>query len=519
MKPQLSCTRSGYITCPVCNSTRYYTTLQRRYGQFTCVACYRFFKEFFLHPKRFECPTLTQCPLNVKNKCRACWITACTRVYSVDPKRDSILAANRPIRTDAEDAKEKMSELDQCLSTVASVATEDTMSQNATRPTSPLTLESQNDLMSSAIILQQFLEQSNRLKQCLQVQQSNDAHSGQSNHATNAEDNSNICERVSDSPHNLEHPNFEQMSIIDERIGGPFNSNSNDVSPNDEDRTMLYPTGLSGVAAVAAAAAAVENATARQQEQQQQRLNEALCAEMLMKLESVAAQQQQHHHQKTETPDVDQQDELSSSEFMENSKKLSKMTSFDMSEDKSDRMSPSRSPGNTENATNEQIETLENSMFVNLLPDLESIGITSGQSRNKEDAGPVEAVEMKNQNGKRRRKSKSNVSVESDFAPVMKKSKARVKNWCCLKCPNCLADDCGKCINCLDRPKFGGPFIRKQRCINKRCLMKGSKAERSNGPMSTIIISSTPIPTCDTSSLNAFDGRCAEDAPIIMNND
>ena len=55
---------------------------------------------------------------------------------------------------------------------------------------------------------------------------------------------------------------------------------------------------------------------------------------------------------------------------------------------------------------------------------------------------------------------------------IERRSKARVKNWCCLKCANCLADDCGKCINCLDRPKFGGPFIRKQRCVNKKCLEK-----------------------------------------------
>jgi len=53
-----------------------------------------------------------------------------------------------------------------------------------------------------------------------------------------------------------------------------------------------------------------------------------------------------------------------------------------------------------------------------------------------------------------------------------RKTSGRIKNWCCLKCANCLADDCGKCINCLDRPKFGGPFIRKQRCLYKKCLMK-----------------------------------------------
>ena len=75
----------------------------------------------------------------------------------------------------------------------------------------------------------------------------------------------------------------------------------------------------------------------------------------------------------------------------------------------------------------------------------------------------------------------SDGSVAEDYAgpsdQMMKnlprrKTSGRIKNWCCLKCANCLADDCGKCINCLDRPKFGGPFIRKQRCLYKKCLMK-----------------------------------------------
>lgn len=54
-----------------------------------------------------------------------------------------------------------------------------------------------------------------------------------------------------------------------------------------------------------------------------------------------------------------------------------------------------------------------------------------------------------------------NSSNKQDFSdlndgPLTKKAKIRVKNWSCLKCSNCLAEDCGECINCLDRKKFGG---------------------------------------------------------------
>ncbi|XP_069115617.1 uncharacterized protein [Argopecten irradians] len=39
----------------------------------------------------------------------------------------------------------------------------------------------------------------------------------------------------------------------------------------------------------------------------------------------------------------------------------------------------------------------------------------------------------------------------------------------CKKCPGCLAKDCGKCIYCQDKPKFGGRGVMKQACIERKC--------------------------------------------------
>lgn len=39
----------------------------------------------------------------------------------------------------------------------------------------------------------------------------------------------------------------------------------------------------------------------------------------------------------------------------------------------------------------------------------------------------------------------------------------------CRQCPACLRDDCGKCDNCLDKKKFGGPDRKRQKCIHRRC--------------------------------------------------
>ncbi|XP_034016282.1 histone-lysine N-methyltransferase 2B [Thalassophryne amazonica] len=40
----------------------------------------------------------------------------------------------------------------------------------------------------------------------------------------------------------------------------------------------------------------------------------------------------------------------------------------------------------------------------------------------------------------------------------------------CGICKGCsVEDDCAKCVNCLDKPKFGGPNTKRQCCIYKRC--------------------------------------------------
>ncbi|XP_026013079.1 histone-lysine N-methyltransferase 2B isoform X2 [Astatotilapia calliptera] len=45
-----------------------------------------------------------------------------------------------------------------------------------------------------------------------------------------------------------------------------------------------------------------------------------------------------------------------------------------------------------------------------------------------------------------------------------------VRSRRCGRCKGCLVEeDCAKCINCLDKPKFGGPNTKRQCCIYKKC--------------------------------------------------
>ena len=48
-------------------------------------------------------------------------------------------------------------------------------------------------------------------------------------------------------------------------------------------------------------------------------------------------------------------------------------------------------------------------------------------------------------------------------------SKVRRRGRGCGTCIGCIRDDCGKCSYCLDKPKYGGPGRKKQRCALRIC--------------------------------------------------
>jgi len=42
-------------------------------------------------------------------------------------------------------------------------------------------------------------------------------------------------------------------------------------------------------------------------------------------------------------------------------------------------------------------------------------------------------------------------------------------NQRCGTCRGCAANDCGACKNCRDKPRFGGPGIKKKACLRRVC--------------------------------------------------
>ena len=79
-------------------------------------------------------------------------------------------------------------------------------------------------------------------------------------------------------------------------------------------------------------------------------------------------------------------------------------------------------------------------------------------SDNKEEETPTSV--------KRTRATRASTKVKTetpDSSRVVKRGSR------CGKCAGCIREDCGKCVYCLDKPKFGGPAKKKQRCALRTC--------------------------------------------------
>ncbi|OTF70674.1 nuclear receptor-like protein [Euroglyphus maynei] len=68
------------------------------------------------------------------------------------------------------------------------------------------------------------------------------------------------------------------------------------------------------------------------------------------------------------------------------------------------------------------------------------------------------------------KKSKSKSDSSKKKSKTSKGDNSKFRRMACRACEGCLQDDCGTCLYCLDKPKFGGNDIKKQKCLKRRCL-------------------------------------------------
>uniref|UniRef100_G3NJV0 [histone H3]-lysine(4) N-methyltransferase n=1 Tax=Gasterosteus aculeatus aculeatus TaxID=481459 RepID=G3NJV0_GASAC len=69
--------------------------------------------------------------------------------------------------------------------------------------------------------------------------------------------------------------------------------------------------------------------------------------------------------------------------------------------------------------------------------------------------------------------------------PLSRYAPGGVRARRCGSCKGCLIEeDCAKCINCLDKPKFGGPNTKRQCCVYRKCeRIEKAKIERVIQPI------------------------------------
>ena len=56
----------------------------------------------------------------------------------------------------------------------------------------------------------------------------------------------------------------------------------------------------------------------------------------------------------------------------------------------------------------------------------------------------------------------------------------------CNVCHGCNRPDCGECINCVDKPRFGGLGVRKRSCILKLCVASPRSHATTDPPLGSV---------------------------------
>jgi hypothetical protein len=62
--------------------------------------------------------------------------------------------------------------------------------------------------------------------------------------------------------------------------------------------------------------------------------------------------------------------------------------------------------------------------------------------------------------------------AKHNMVAVYGSSVRATKNRRCGECEGCMRDDCGQCVACADKPRFGGKGTKKKACTARICRMR-----------------------------------------------
>ena len=126
------------------------------------------------------------------------------------------------------------------------------------------------------------------------------------------------------------------------------------------------------------------------------------------------------------------------------------------------------------NVDGEQIsEPVKQESYLNKVPNLSGETLPSKCSNSPDSSNVDEKTFSSNELEKGIKFTKSQVLPQVTNSKKRKLEESidcvKIRKVACKQCAGCLAEDCGKCLYCLDKPKFGGNDVKKQKCLRRQC--------------------------------------------------
>jgi len=89
----------------------------------------------------------------------------------------------------------------------------------------------------------------------------------------------------------------------------------------------------------------------------------------------------------------------------------------------------------------------------------------------------------------------------------------------CGTCRGCTSTDCGLCKNCRDKPRFGGPGIKKKACLRRQCLKMRREDDDDNDddeqPEQSQSIMPPPTSVSSPTSWAGSPPQSAQPSPLV----
>jgi len=86
----------------------------------------------------------------------------------------------------------------------------------------------------------------------------------------------------------------------------------------------------------------------------------------------------------------------------------------------------------------------------------------------------------------------------------------------CGACSACRSKDCGTCKNCLDKPRYGGPGVKKKACISRVCKNTQTAARDDESDAESTPTSSPALRSCALSAGHAACPAAALPPPLYL---